>query len=33
VQFIRCRFGFVNDDRGARLASAIANGKTSLTIE
>jgi hypothetical protein len=33
VQFIRCRFGFVNDDRGARLASAIANGQTSLTIE
>jgi hypothetical protein len=33
VQFVRCRFGFVNDDRGARLASAIANGKTSLTIE
>jgi hypothetical protein len=33
VQFIRCRFGFVNDDRGARLASAIANGKTSLAIE
>jgi hypothetical protein len=32
VQFVRCRFGFVTDERGASLASAIAQGKTSITI-
>ena len=32
VQFVRCRFGFVTDERGASLATAIAQGKTSLQI-
>ena len=35
VQFVRCRFGFTTEegsDRGARLATAIAEGKTSITI-
>jgi hypothetical protein len=32
VQFVRCRFGFVTDARGATLANAIAQGKTSITI-
>jgi hypothetical protein len=32
VQFVRCRFGFVTDERGANLASAIAQGKTSIQI-
>jgi len=36
VQFVRCRFGFTTDDssdRGAHLATAIAQGKTSITIQ
>jgi hypothetical protein len=33
VQFVRCRFGFPSDDRGARLANAIALGHTSFDIE
>jgi hypothetical protein len=33
VQFVRCRFGFPSDDRGARLANAIALGHTSFNIE
>ncbi len=33
VRFVRCRFGFPSDDRGARLADAIALGQTSFTIE
>lgn len=32
VQFVRCRFGFVTDERGASLATAIAQGKTSIQI-
>ena len=35
VQFVRCRFGFTtedNSDRGARLATAIAQGKTSISL-
>jgi len=33
VRFVRCTFGFSTDDRGARLANAIALGQTSLVIE
>jgi hypothetical protein len=33
VRFIRCTFGFTTDERGARLARAIALGQTSLVIE
>jgi hypothetical protein len=33
VHFSRCRFGFSTDDRGARLANAIALGQPSITIE
>jgi hypothetical protein len=33
VHFLRCRFGFPSDDRGARLADAIALGHTSFTIK
>ncbi len=33
VHFVRCRFGFTADDRGARLANAIALGQTSFIIE
>jgi hypothetical protein len=33
VRFVRCRFGFPTDDRGARLANSIALGHTSLNIE
>ncbi len=33
VQFVRCRFGFPADDRGARLANAIVLGRTSFKIE
>jgi hypothetical protein len=33
VQFIRCSFGLTTDDRGARLATAIALGKTSFAID
>ena len=33
VHFLRCRFGFPSDDRGARLADAIALGHTTITIE
>lgn len=32
VHFVRCRFGFSTDDRGARLATAIAQGQTSITL-
>ena len=32
VRFVRCRFGFVTDARGASLANAIAQGKTSIQI-
>ncbi len=31
VHFVRCRFGFVSDERGARLADAIALGHTSFS--
>ena len=30
VRFVRCRFGFPSDDRGARLAAAIALGESSI---
>ncbi len=33
VHYVRCRFGFTADDRGARLANAIALGQTSVIIE
>jgi hypothetical protein len=33
VKFVRCIFGFSPDDHGARLATAIALGQTSLVIE
>jgi hypothetical protein len=32
VHFVRCTFGFANGDRGARLATAIALGQTSIVI-
>jgi hypothetical protein len=33
VRFVRCTFGISTDERGARLASAVALGQTSLVIE
>jgi len=33
VRFVRCRFGIPSDDRGARLASALALGQSSITIQ
>jgi hypothetical protein len=33
VHFINCTFGFTTDARGARLANAVALGRTSLLIE
>jgi hypothetical protein len=33
VQFIHCTFGFPTDERGARLANAIALGQTSFALE
>ena len=33
VRFARCRFGFIANERGARLANAIALGQTSIMIE
>jgi hypothetical protein len=33
VHFVRCRFGFESDDRGAYLANAIARGQTSIAIQ
>jgi hypothetical protein len=33
VEFVRCTFGFNADERGARLAKAIALGQSSLVIE
>lgn len=33
VRFVRCRFGFESDDRGAHLANAIALGQTSIAIQ
>jgi hypothetical protein len=33
VRFIRCTFGFATDLRGARLATAIASGRTSFVLE
>jgi hypothetical protein len=33
VRFINCTFGFTTDARGARLANAVALGRTSLLIE
>jgi hypothetical protein len=32
AHFVRCTFGFVNGDRGARLATAIALGQSSVSI-
>jgi hypothetical protein len=33
VHFVRCRFGFSSDQRGARLATAIGLGETSILIQ
>jgi len=33
VRFIRCMFGFDSDERGGRLATAIARGQTTIVIE
>jgi hypothetical protein len=33
VRFVRCTFGFTTDERGARLANAVALGHPSLLIE
>jgi hypothetical protein len=33
VRFIRCMFGFNADERGGRLATAIARGQTTVVIE
>ena len=33
VRFVRCRFGLPSDERGARLANAIALGQSSITIQ
>lgn len=33
VRFIRCRFGIPSDERGARLATALALGQSSITIQ
>lgn len=33
VHFVRCTFGFTTDERGARLANAIALGEPSIVIE
>lgn len=33
VRFIHCMFGFTSDDRGGRLAAAIARGQTTVVIE
>jgi len=33
VRFIRCMFGFDADERGGRLATAIARGQTTIIIE
>ena len=33
VRFIHCMFGFSSDDRGGRLATAIARGQTTVVIE
>jgi hypothetical protein len=33
VRFVRCRFGFTTDERGARLATAIAQGNTTIAIQ
>lgn len=32
IQFVRCRFGFSTDERGARLAAAVARGQSSISI-
>jgi hypothetical protein len=32
VRFVRCRFGFTTDERGARLANAIALGQSSIVL-
>jgi hypothetical protein len=33
VHFVNCRFGVTSDARGARLATALALGQSSITIE
>ncbi|MGA8142929.1 MAG: hypothetical protein WB987_03445 [Candidatus Acidiferrales bacterium] len=33
ARFIHCMFGFTTDERGARIANAIASGKTTIVIE
>jgi hypothetical protein len=32
VKFVRCRFGFTTDERGARLANAIASADSGITL-
>jgi hypothetical protein len=32
VHFVRCTFGFANNDRGARLATALALGQSSIRL-
>jgi len=33
VHCVRCRFGFPSDDRGAHIATALALGQTSITLD
>jgi hypothetical protein len=33
VHFVRCTFGFTTDERGVRIATAVALGRPSLVIE
>jgi len=33
VHFVNCRFGVTSDERGARLATALALGESSITID
>jgi hypothetical protein len=33
VHFIRCTFGLTTDERGTRIATAVALGRPSLVIE
>jgi hypothetical protein len=33
ARFVRCTFGFTTDERGARIATAIALGQPSITIQ
>jgi hypothetical protein len=33
AHFVRCTFGFTTDERGARIATAIALGQSSVVID